>query len=53
MEDHNESRRKLIKKAVYVAPAVVTLSAVPSFAAVVTRLPTSPPDEVIDEPQEE
>jgi len=29
---HNKSRRDFLKKAVYVAPAIVTLNAVPAFA---------------------
>ena len=33
MTDHNSSKRKFIKAAVYVAPAILTLKAVPSFAS--------------------
>jgi len=32
MNDHNNDRRNFIKKAAYIAPAVVTLAAVPSIA---------------------
>jgi hypothetical protein len=32
MDDTRETRRKVIKKAVYVAPAVLTLTASPAFA---------------------
>ncbi len=32
MNDQNNERRKFIKKAAYVAPAVITLSAAPSIA---------------------
>ena len=33
MSTHDSSRRKFIKTAGYVAPAILTLKAVPSFAA--------------------
>jgi hypothetical protein len=33
MDDKMDSRRKFLKKAAYVAPIVVTLQAVPSFAS--------------------
>lgn len=32
MSEHNESRRKFIKKAAYVAPVVLTLNATPAIA---------------------
>ena len=32
MNDQNNERRNFIKKAAYIAPAVLTLSATPSFA---------------------
>lgn len=33
MKDHDPSRRKFAKKLAYVAPAILTLKATPSFAA--------------------
>jgi len=33
MTDHDASKRDLLKKAAYAAPVIITLSAVPSFAA--------------------
>jgi hypothetical protein len=33
MKNHNASRRKFAKKLVYIAPAILTLKAQPSFAA--------------------
>ena len=32
MEDRRESRREIVKKVAYVAPAVLTLAATPSLA---------------------
>jgi hypothetical protein len=32
-EEHDESRRQFVRRAAYVAPAIVTLSAIPSFAS--------------------
>lgn len=37
MKNHDESRRKFAKKLVYVAPAILTLKALPSFAATGSR----------------
>jgi hypothetical protein len=33
MNEHNSSKRKFIKTAAYVAPAILTLKAIPSFAS--------------------
>ena len=33
MTEHNSSKRKFIKTALYVAPAILTLKAIPSFAS--------------------
>lgn len=33
MKMHDKTRREFIKKVAYVAPAVVTLAAIPSFAS--------------------
>jgi hypothetical protein len=33
MTEHNPSKREFIKTAVYVAPAILTLKAIPSFAS--------------------
>jgi hypothetical protein len=33
MNEHNSSKREFIKKAMYVAPAILTLKAIPSFAS--------------------
>ncbi len=42
-QDPKQSRREFVKKAVYVAPAIVTLKAVPAFAkAGSDKSPTSP-----------
>jgi hypothetical protein len=36
------SRRKVLKKAVYMAPVILTLAAVPSFAAKGSKEPKKP-----------
>jgi hypothetical protein len=41
MKSHDESRRKFAKKLAYVAPAILTLKAMPSFAATGSRRESS------------
>jgi hypothetical protein len=46
MPKTDTSRRAFVKRATYVAPAIVTLAAAPSFAkagSLKPRLPTTPP----------
>lgn len=47
MNNHNASRRKFAKKLVYVAPAILTLKAQPSFAAVGSGGGSSDPGTVV------
>ena len=32
MDDHDQSRRAFVKKAAYVAPAILTLAAIPAYS---------------------
>jgi len=42
MNKPEESRRDFVKKAMYVAPAIVTLSATPAFAKAGSAKPDTP-----------
>jgi hypothetical protein len=42
-EEHNQSRREFVKKAAYIAPAILTLSAAPAYAKAGSEKPGTSP----------
>jgi len=52
-KQHSDSRRQFVKKAAYVAPAILTLKAAPSYAKKGSEKPEKPPKpDKTDKPEE-